>query len=201
MIEWIKFQKVYTYLESIFTQSEMKKPLAVEVKDFEDNVNKIYKTNVKKIVTVQSITQLLKQKLIESYLGQFRKQNEKLIELNKKINDFLDSKRETFPRFYFVANDELIYILANYDSPTAVQSFVGKMFENINRVDFGDDHRSLSFNQIISREGETMSLKGPINIKLEAVEKWMKKLEDYMKESIFKSLKEGYKNYDPQNIK
>ena len=56
MIEWIKFQKIYTYLESIFTQSEMKKPLAVEVKDFEDNVNKIYKTNVKKIVTVQSIT-------------------------------------------------------------------------------------------------------------------------------------------------
>ncbi len=38
----------------------MKKPLAVEVKEFEDNVNKIYKTNVKKIVTVQSITQLLK---------------------------------------------------------------------------------------------------------------------------------------------
>jgi hypothetical protein len=75
------------------------------------------------------------------------------------------------------------------------------MFENINKVDFGDDPRSLSFNQIISREGESMMLKGPINIKLEAVEKWMKKLEDYMKESIFKALKEGFKNYDPQNIK
>ncbi len=71
------------------------------------------------------------------------------------------------------------------------------MFENINRVDFGEDSRSLSFNMIISWEGESMSLKGPINIKLEAVEKWMKKLEDYMRESIFKSLKEGYKNYDP----
>lgn len=29
----------------------------------------------------------------------------------------------------------------------------------------------------------------------------MKKLEDYMKESIFKQLREGYKNYSPQNIK
>lgn len=46
-----------------------------------------------------------------------------------------------------------------------------------------------------------MMLKGPINIKLEAVEKWMKKLEDYMKECIFKALKEGFKNYDPINIK
>ena len=42
-----------------------------------------------------------------------------------------------------------------------------------------------------------MHLKGPINIKLETVEKWMKKLEDYMKESLFKALWEGYKNYDP----
>lgn len=30
----------------------MKKPLAVEVKDFDDNINKIYKTNVKKIITI-----------------------------------------------------------------------------------------------------------------------------------------------------
>lgn len=75
------------------------------------------------------------------------------------------------------------------------------MFENINKVDFGDDPRSLSFTSIISRESESMPLKGPINIKLESVEKWMKKLEDYMKESIFKAIKEGFKNYDPTDIK
>ena len=63
----------------------------------------------------------------------FKKQNSILNELNKKINNFLDSKRENFPRFYFIYNDELIYILANYDSPEAVQTFVGKLFENVDR--------------------------------------------------------------------
>ncbi len=60
------------------------------------------------------------------------------------------------------------------------------MFENIASLDFGDEAHSLSFNAIISREGETLGLKGPINIKLEVVEKWMRKLEDYMKEAIYR---------------
>lgn len=60
------------------------------------------------------------------------------------------------------------------------------MFENISSLDFGEDAHSLSFNGLISREGETLSLKGPINIKLEVVEKWMRKLEDYMKEALYR---------------
>jgi hypothetical protein len=53
-------------------------------------------------------------------------------------------------------------------------------------LDFGEDIHSLSFNAIVSREGESLSLKGPINIKLETVEKWLRKLEDYMKEALFR---------------
>lgn len=120
LLEWMKFQRSYIYLESIFSQSEMKKPLFNEVKDFEDNINKTYKANIKKIMGVNFIAQLTKQRLIETYLHTFKKANVKLNDLNKKINDFLDSKREAFPRFYFVSNDELIYILANYDQQKAV---------------------------------------------------------------------------------
>lgn len=79
----------------------------------------------------------------------------------------------------------------------AVQGFIGKMFENVSKLDFGEDIHSLSFNAIISREGETLPLKGPINIKLETVERWMKKLEDYMKEALFRSFKDTFKSFDP----
>lgn len=179
----------------------MKKPLFNEVKDFEDNVNKAYKANIKKIMGVSYIAQLTKQRLIESYLQTFRKANVKLNELNKKINDFLDSKREAFPRFYFVANDELIFILANYDSQKAVQSFIGKLFENVNKLNFGSDTRSQTFSGLISREGEELKLKSTINIKTETVDKWMKKLEQYMKEALLKAIKDGYTSYNPDDIK
>ncbi len=46
-----------------------------------------------------------------------------------------------------------------------------------------------------------MPLKGPINIKLETVDKWMKKLEEYMKEAIFRSFKDTFKSFDPNDSK
>lgn len=60
LVEWIKFQKQYVYLESIFQQPEIKKPLQTEVKEFEEQINKVYKTNIKKIAAVQQINQLIK---------------------------------------------------------------------------------------------------------------------------------------------
>ena len=47
--EWIKFQKNYIYLESIFSQPEIKKNLINELKIFEEKVNKTYKLNIKRI--------------------------------------------------------------------------------------------------------------------------------------------------------
>lgn len=131
--EWIKFQKNYIYLESIFSQSEMRKSLAQEGKEFEEQVNKQYKQNIKKVSLNNSIVQLIKQKIIELLFNSFKKYNSILQELNKKINYFLDSKRENFPRFYFIPNEELIFILANYDSPEAVQTFIGKLFQNVHK--------------------------------------------------------------------
>lgn len=130
---WIKFQKHYIYLESIFSQNEIKKPLQMEAKEFEESVNKHYKSNVKKVVANQSMTQIIKQKILDLLYNSFQKQNHTLSELNKKINNFLDSKREFFPRFYFIPNEELIYILANYDNPAAFQTFIGKLFQNVNK--------------------------------------------------------------------
>jgi len=131
--EWIKFQKNYIYLESIFSQSEMKKSLMQEGKEFEEQVNKQYKANIKKVITNNTMPQLFKHNIIETLFNCFKKHNGILHALNKKINNFLDSKRENFPRFYFIPNEELIYILANYDSPEAVQTFIGKLFQNVHK--------------------------------------------------------------------
>jgi dynein heavy chain len=195
MLEWIKFQKSYIYLESIFSQAEIKKPLQLEAKEFEDSVNKVYKQNAKKISTVQYVSQLARNKHLDQYLATFRKQNEVLHELNKKLNNFLDQKREAFPRFYFVSNDELVFILANNDSPSAVQTFMSKLFENVHRADFGPDPRSVTMCGLVSREGETLPFKIPVSIKGDSVEKWMKKVEESMFDAVFRSVKEGFTTY------
>lgn len=45
----------------------------------------------------------------------------------KSLNDYLDSKRNAFPRFFFISDDELLSILGSHD-PQCVQEHMIKVF-------------------------------------------------------------------------
>jgi dynein heavy chain len=115
----------------------------------------------------------------------FKKANEKLDEITKGLNDYLEMKRLYFPRFFFLSNDELLEILSQTKEPRAVQPHLGKCFEGINKVHFEADAK---ISKIISAEGETISLDKVIDPETPAnkgnVEKWLLDLESIQWDSI-----------------
>ena len=99
------------------------------------------------------------------------KQNEFLkgyiVRLQKQLEDYLESKRTAFPRFYFLSNDELLEILAETRNVQAVQPHMMKCFDAIKKLDFGGEHpsspapkdeNSIDIYGMISSEGEYVSL-------------------------------------------
>lgn len=52
--------------------------------------------------------------------------SEGLEKCQKSLNDYLDSKRNAFPRFFFISDDELLSILGNSD-PLCVQEHMIKV--------------------------------------------------------------------------
>lgn len=46
-------------------------------------------------------------------LQQLTFNNEELDKVQKSLEDYMETKRKAFPRFYFLSNDELIDVLAN----------------------------------------------------------------------------------------
>lgn len=74
----------------------------------------------------------------------------------KSLTDYLETKRHIFPRFFFLSDEELLSILGSHD-PKCVQEHVVKMFDNVLRLSFTVNDKSVS--GLCSCDGEMFAFK------------------------------------------
>lgn len=72
--------------------------------------------------------------LILGLLDTLGKMNDKMEAIQRALEQYLETKRHIFPRFYFISNDDLLEILGNSKKPELVQPHFKKLFDNINKV-------------------------------------------------------------------
>ena len=71
-------------------------------------------------------------------LDTFLNNNKALESVQKSLEEYLETKRGAFPRFYFLSNDELLEIMSQTRDPHAVQPHMSKCFDAIKRIKFGE---------------------------------------------------------------
>lgn len=104
----------------------------------------------------------------------------------------METKRTSFPRFYFLSDDELLEILSQTKDPQAVQPHLRKCFENIYKVKFEKDMR---ISTMFSAENEEVQFKENI-YPVGNVEDWMLEIERVMKESLRQIIRDSLKDYE-----
>jgi dynein heavy chain, axonemal len=180
--ELIACQRTWMYLEPIFCSEDIIRQLPTEARRF-SGVDALWRKTLLETFSDPTFwTQADPEKRLEE---KFKKANEKLEEITKGLNDYLEMKRLYFPRFFFLSNDELLEILSQTKEPRAVQPHLGKCFEGINKVKFETD---LKITDLISAEGEVVRMDRPVDPENPGnkgnVERWLLEIESIQWDSI-----------------
>lgn len=104
-------------------------------------------------------------------LSEFQGLGMGLEKCQKSLNDYLDSKRRVFPRFYFISTDELLAILGGSE-PTCVQEHMIKMFDNIKSLRFVNNSNQFTVTAMVSSESEVMEFRNVVQA-TGRVEDWL----------------------------
>lgn len=103
-------------LKNIFLGEDIRKQLPRESADFDD-VNNNWKIIMNRL---SKDSNALRGSRYPGMLDTLNEMNLKLEEIQKSLDMYLETKRQIFPRFYFLSNDDLLEILGQSKNPEAV---------------------------------------------------------------------------------
>jgi hypothetical protein len=195
-------QSTWLYLEPVFASPDIMRQMPREGRKFA-SVDKMFRSTMSKALANPLVIVVFND---ENLLSNFNEANNTLDSVQKGLNDYLETKRAVFPRFFFLSNDELLDILAETRDPTRVVPHLPKCFEGVNNV--SDDRMlhcsslkckctlpmqvkfddSLCIIDILSCEGERVPLATAIDPngggQAGLVELWLLKLESVIRDSL-----------------
>eukprot|EP01028_Stygiella_incarcerata_P009150 TRINITY_DN426_c0_g1_i1.p1 TRINITY_DN426_c0_g1~~TRINITY_DN426_c0_g1_i1.p1 ORF type:complete len:4140 (-),score=1088.60 TRINITY_DN426_c0_g1_i1:191-12610(-) len=186
--EWLNCQRQWLYLEPIFSSDDIMKQLPQEGKRF-NTVDRTWRKIMAQVKATPDVMEFCTRtaKLRENFV-----ESNKLLDMVQKgLNDYLETKRQAFARFYFLSNDELLEILSQTKEPKSVQPHLRKCFENIQKLEFQPD---LEMTKMYSSEGEMVPFVNGIYPKGN-VEFWLGEVEKMMRTSIRAQIEQSIHNY------
>ncbi len=187
---WMVVQRKWMYLESIFIGTgDIRMQLPEEAARF-DRIDKSFKKIMSETVKHSLVLEACG---VENRLETLRTLSDDLESCQKSLSDYLESKRNAFPRFFFISDEELLSILGSMD-PKNVQDHIIKMFDNVLKLTFGSGKNEKAIMGMSSSEGEALEFKRPVPID-GRVEEWMLAVEREMKKSNRTIHKEAVYHY------
>ena len=174
---WMKVQSKWQYLEAIFVGSEdIRLQLPEEAKRFD----RIHNAFAKIMAETKKNPNVLDSCTADGRFATLSGLFDELESCQKSLSDYLETKRTSFPRFYFLSDDELLQILGTSD-PTAVQEHMLKLFDNTAALTF--DRGGSKVLGMVSSEKESFPFE-TITMTEGAVETWLSDVEQEMKTTL-----------------
>ncbi|XP_030760043.1 dynein beta chain, ciliary-like isoform X2 [Sitophilus oryzae] len=192
---YFEVQRKWMYLESIFIGSEdIRSQLPEDSKRF-DRIDREFKDVLSEMLKTPNIVKATnKPGLYEKLEGLLNE----LTLCEKALNDYLETKRLAFPRFYFVSSADLLDILSNGNQPDLIQRHLTKLFDSLGKLVFIQEggKNSKRAKEMISKENEEHVPFASVCDCSGKVEMWLNRVIDVMRATLLKLFAEAVITYD-----
>ncbi|XP_064484606.1 dynein heavy chain, cytoplasmic-like isoform X2 [Ornithodoros turicata] len=181
---WIDVQRRWVYLEGIFSGSaDIQTLLPMETSRFM-SISSEFLTLMKKVSKSPLVLDVLN---IQGVQRSLERLADLLGKIQKALGEYLERERSSFPRFYFVGDEDLLEIIGNSKNVPRLQKHFKKMFAGVASIILNEDNtlvRGLS-----SKEGEEMLFSTPVSIaENPKINEWLTLVEKEMRVTLAKNL-------------
>ncbi|KAH9106046.1 hypothetical protein AeMF1_018228 [Aphanomyces euteiches] len=186
LAKWTTCQKEWIYLDAIFSTPDMQRQLPLEAQAFAA-VHSFWKDTMER---TQETPNCMRATAQPGLGDTFSKHNHAMENLRKALEEYLETKRMAFPRFYFVSNDDLIDMLAHTKEPQALQQYLRQLFDGIKQLEFGDSGGvgAVDIQSMLSQDGERVAFGR--NLKTRGnIEDWLHAVQVAMKATLQRAIK------------
>ena len=193
---WGEVARTWSNLESIFIGSEdIRAQLPEDAKRF-DGIDADYTEVVSRCEKITNVVEVTNQL---NLFDQFESMQDRLALCEKALQEYLDTKRLAFPRFYFVSSADLLDILSNGNNPVAVAKQLSKLFNVVCNLKFEADG-SKNAEGMFSLDGEYTEFRNQDGKELCAcegrVENWLMDVLKAMQKSLRWGMKDSFVAYE-----
>ncbi|XP_077296363.1 dynein heavy chain, cytoplasmic isoform X2 [Arctopsyche grandis] len=184
---WIDVQRRWVYLEGIFSGSaDIKALLPVETSRFQ-SISSEFLGLMKKVSKSPMVMDVLNIPGVQRSLERLA---DLLGKIQKALGEYLERERTSFPRFYFVGDEDLLEIIGNSKNVARLQKHFKKMFAGVAAIMLNEDNTIIQ--GIASREGEEVEFITPVNtVEHPKINEWLTLVEKEMRVTLASRLKEA----------
>ncbi|KAG6054551.1 Dynein heavy chain cytoplasmic [Claviceps sp. LM77 group G4] len=189
---WIDVQRQWVYLEGVFTgNADIKHLLPIESGRFQ-NINSEFLAVMKKANKTPYVLDVLN---IPNAQKSLERLAEMLNKIQKALGEYLEKERVSFPRFYFVGDEDLLEMIGNSNDTLRIAKHFKKMFAGLSGLVMSDETVISGFT---SKEDEVVTLKKEISLaKTPRINDWLALLEGGMKSTLAELLADAVELYTP----
>jgi dynein heavy chain 1 len=144
------------------------------------NINAEFLTVMKKVYKSPFVIDVMNIQGIQKSLERLA---DLLNKIQKALGEYLERERSSFPRFYFVGDEDLLEIIGNSKDIVRIMKHLKKMFAGISTIKLDEDLTQIQ--GMASREGEEVNFSEPVLLKdFPKINDWLAKLESMMRLSL-----------------